>query len=238
MRSRRPTALLTSHFGAVPDVDEAFDRAVGADPRVGRRRPTGRSDDDLDASEDAVYAALERLARTEFETDAHRPFEEQRYDALGSIRMNAAGARAVLAQALGARGRERGSAQRGEPLRRVERRRVVPHHLAELRGRLLAAGPRVRGCRRARTTAAACSPRATSVTRLGARQERQRLGVTLPGRPAPTPPRSPPRPSPRSAPFDRAAPRRRAGRPPSGRPSPRRQSAIRWFWSARPVIRL
>ena len=90
MRSRRPTALLTSHYGTVPDIDEAFDRASArirswADvaERVLR--------DDLDASEDTVYAALERLARTEFETDAHRPFEEQRYDVLGSIRMNAQG---------------------------------------------------------------------------------------------------------------------------------------------------
>ena len=92
MRSRRPTALLTSHYGTVPDIDEAFDRASArirswADvaERVLR--------DDLDASEDTVYAALERLARTEFETDAHRPFEQQRYDVLGSIRMNAQGLR-------------------------------------------------------------------------------------------------------------------------------------------------
>ncbi len=90
MRSRRPTALLTSHYGTVPDIDEAFDRASArirswADvaERVLR--------DDLDASDDTIYAALERLARTEFETDAHRPFEEQRYDVLGSIRMNALG---------------------------------------------------------------------------------------------------------------------------------------------------
>ena len=50
-----------------------------------------RFGEDLEASENTVRDALERLARTEFETDAHRPFEEQRYDVLGSIRMNAQG---------------------------------------------------------------------------------------------------------------------------------------------------
>jgi glyoxylase-like metal-dependent hydrolase (beta-lactamase superfamily II) len=90
MRSRRPTGLLTSHYGPVPNADEAFELAAArirswadAVERVLR--------DDLDASEDAVRDALERLARTEFETDAHQPFPAQRYDVLGSIRMNAQG---------------------------------------------------------------------------------------------------------------------------------------------------
>jgi glyoxylase-like metal-dependent hydrolase (beta-lactamase superfamily II) len=94
MRSRRPTALLTSHYGPVPNTDEAFERAearirswADAVERILRHdRDVSR-----DASEDTVRDALERLASTEFETDAHRPFEEQRYDALGSIRMNAQG---------------------------------------------------------------------------------------------------------------------------------------------------
>jgi glyoxylase-like metal-dependent hydrolase (beta-lactamase superfamily II) len=90
MRSRGPTALLTSHYGPVPDADDAFELAAarirswaGAVERVLRH--------DLDASEDSVRESLERLARTEFEIDAHRSFEEQRYDVLGSIRMNAQG---------------------------------------------------------------------------------------------------------------------------------------------------
>jgi glyoxylase-like metal-dependent hydrolase (beta-lactamase superfamily II) len=90
MRSRRPTALLTSHYGPVPYTDEAFELAAArirswADvvEQVLRGDP--------EASEDTVRDALERLARAEFETDAHRPFEEERYDVLGSIRMNAQG---------------------------------------------------------------------------------------------------------------------------------------------------
>ena len=90
MRERAPIALLTSHFGPVPDPTAAFDRAaeriehwsdtvadtLRRDPRV---------------SEDAVTDVLVDLARTEFETDAGRPFERDRYDVLGSIRMNAQG---------------------------------------------------------------------------------------------------------------------------------------------------
>ncbi len=90
MRSRRPTALLTSHYGTVPHTDEAFERSV-ARIRSWADAVEGVLRDHLDASEDTVHGALARLARTEFETDAHRPFEEQRYDVLGSIRMNAQG---------------------------------------------------------------------------------------------------------------------------------------------------
>jgi glyoxylase-like metal-dependent hydrolase (beta-lactamase superfamily II) len=90
MRSRGPTALLTSHYGPVPDPDTAFDRAadrIGAwSAAVGAaltRAP--------DESDDELRAMLEGLARREFEADAHRPIDLERYDALGSIRMNAQG---------------------------------------------------------------------------------------------------------------------------------------------------
>jgi glyoxylase-like metal-dependent hydrolase (beta-lactamase superfamily II) len=90
MRERRPSTLLTSHFGPVPDPLEAFDRAA--------ERIAAWADDvaqmlraDPQASEDAVTAVLETRARREFEADAHRPFERERYDVLGSIRMNAQG---------------------------------------------------------------------------------------------------------------------------------------------------
>jgi glyoxylase-like metal-dependent hydrolase (beta-lactamase superfamily II) len=90
MHARRPTALLTSHYGPVPHADEAFEHAA-----VRIRSWTDAVEralrDDPDASEDTVRDILVGLARTEFETDAHRPFEEQRYDVLGSIRMNAQG---------------------------------------------------------------------------------------------------------------------------------------------------
>jgi len=90
MRSRRPTALLTSHYGPVPDPDDAFDRASDrilawcATVETALQREPGMSDD-------ALRAILEVLARREFEADAHQPIDLERYDALGSIRMNAQG---------------------------------------------------------------------------------------------------------------------------------------------------
>ena len=87
---RRPTILLTSHFGPVPNADEACARAAD--------RIQGWAEDvraileaDADAPEDVVTESLAMRARREFETDAGRPFEPDRYDALGSIRMNAQG---------------------------------------------------------------------------------------------------------------------------------------------------
>jgi len=90
MRERRPTTLLTSHFGRVPDPDAAFDTAVArirawADD-VARMLRT-----DPEASDDLLTATLLGRARTEFESDAGRPFEPERYDVLGSVRMNAQG---------------------------------------------------------------------------------------------------------------------------------------------------
>jgi glyoxylase-like metal-dependent hydrolase (beta-lactamase superfamily II) len=90
MRSRGPTALLTSHFGPVPDPSDAFDRAAeriqawaGDVARI--------LEDEPDAEADEVEAVLAERARAEFEADAGRPFERDRYDVLGSIRMNAQG---------------------------------------------------------------------------------------------------------------------------------------------------
>jgi hypothetical protein len=90
MRSRRPTALLTSHYGRVPYPDEAFTRAADrirawcAAVETALRRDAHVSDDDL-------RAMLEGLARQEFEADDGRPIDLPRYDALGSIMMNAQG---------------------------------------------------------------------------------------------------------------------------------------------------
>lgn len=90
MRSRTPTALLTSHYGRVPDPSEAFHRAADrirtwcATVETTLRR-------DRDVSDDDLRATLEDLARKDFAADAHRPIELERYDALGSIRMNAQG---------------------------------------------------------------------------------------------------------------------------------------------------
>jgi glyoxylase-like metal-dependent hydrolase (beta-lactamase superfamily II) len=90
MRARGPSALLTSHFGRVPDPSAAFDVAAEriaawADDVADALR------DDPDASIDDVASRLELRARAEFEHDAGRTFDRDRYDVLGSIRMNAQG---------------------------------------------------------------------------------------------------------------------------------------------------
>jgi glyoxylase-like metal-dependent hydrolase (beta-lactamase superfamily II) len=90
MRSRRPTALLTSHHGPVPDPDAAFDtaadriRAWSAAVETTLVRHPATSDEEL-------RTRLEDLARRDFEADANRPIDLDRYDALGSIKMNAQG---------------------------------------------------------------------------------------------------------------------------------------------------
>lgn len=87
---REPTSLLTSHFGAVPDVAITCETAA-------ERIKTWAADvrhlleGDVDTSEEDIVEALTRRARGEFERDAGRPFEQTRYDVLGSIRMNAQG---------------------------------------------------------------------------------------------------------------------------------------------------
>jgi glyoxylase-like metal-dependent hydrolase (beta-lactamase superfamily II) len=92
LEATRPTTLLTSHFGPVPDVEEAFDRArsglaawSGAAERVLRAAP--------DADDDPIESALREVAQAGFADEAGRPLgaEAGRYDVLGSIRMNAQG---------------------------------------------------------------------------------------------------------------------------------------------------
>jgi len=87
---REPTTLLTSHFGAVPDVVDACEIAA---ERVAAWAQDVRDllEQDIDIAEDDIVGALTRRARQEFEADAGRSFEQARYDALGSIRMNAQG---------------------------------------------------------------------------------------------------------------------------------------------------
>jgi glyoxylase-like metal-dependent hydrolase (beta-lactamase superfamily II) len=88
----RPSALLTSHFGVTPAVDEALDRSATL---IGRwsDRVRDRLLEVPDADDGELAADLGRLAAEEFERDAGRPLEPElaRYDPLGSIRMNAQG---------------------------------------------------------------------------------------------------------------------------------------------------
>jgi glyoxylase-like metal-dependent hydrolase (beta-lactamase superfamily II) len=90
IRDLRPTALLTSHFGPVPDPTAALDIAEARiEAWATDVRELLEVDRDLDT--DAITAALTERARLEFESDAGRPFEAERYDVLGSVRMNAQG---------------------------------------------------------------------------------------------------------------------------------------------------
>lgn len=92
MRERLPAALLTSHFGVVTDPEEGFERSAARIrdwSEAVRRELTTRPG----TTDDALAGLLTSLARREYEADSRRSFDQDRdrYDALGSIRMNAQG---------------------------------------------------------------------------------------------------------------------------------------------------
>ena len=232
-RSRRPTALLTSHFGPVPDPDEraSIARRSGSTPGRATWRDVLR--DRPDASDvDTITARLsERAARRVRDATRARPFERA---ALRRARLDpderAGARRGTGASAGNARPRRRAqpsAASRSAASNAAGSCRMTLRNSA--RG-LVAPPGAWRGCRPARTTAAACSPpprprassraRATPAPRRSARRRR-----------APTRRRSRPPPSPRSAPPRSRSTSSASGTASSGVPTPRRQSAIRWFWS-------
>jgi glyoxylase-like metal-dependent hydrolase (beta-lactamase superfamily II) len=92
MRARRPGILLTSHYGPVADPDEGF--AHGAE-RIRAWSETVRAAllDEPEKDVAALAELLRRQAREEFREDAPADvdFDLSRYDALGSIAMNAGG---------------------------------------------------------------------------------------------------------------------------------------------------
>jgi glyoxylase-like metal-dependent hydrolase (beta-lactamase superfamily II) len=92
IRGVRPSAVLTSHFGPAPSPEEACDLAA---ERVRTWAETVRAFlvASPDAAIEAIAAGLHDLAGREFLDDAGRPLDDEleRYDALGSIAMNAAG---------------------------------------------------------------------------------------------------------------------------------------------------
>jgi glyoxylase-like metal-dependent hydrolase (beta-lactamase superfamily II) len=90
IRSRHASGLLTSHFGPVPDPDGACDVA-SQQIRSWSEAVRRRLEREPDAGTDPVAHDLEDLAAAEFQRVTGRPIEMTRYDAIGSIRMNAAG---------------------------------------------------------------------------------------------------------------------------------------------------
>lgn len=91
MRARRPEAVLASHFGAVRDVETAFDDAA-ASIVAWSEEVRARLEERLDLDIETLASALREVARAELAAhgvDLERVID--RYDALGSIRMNAQG---------------------------------------------------------------------------------------------------------------------------------------------------
>ena len=84
----RATGLMTSHFGPVADAAEGCERAAARIRAWSEtvRRLSADTDD-----VDRIAEALWEQAAAEHLQDAGVPIEPARYDALGSVRMNAAG---------------------------------------------------------------------------------------------------------------------------------------------------
>jgi glyoxylase-like metal-dependent hydrolase (beta-lactamase superfamily II) len=90
IRARRPARLLTSHFGIVEDAERGCDRSAS---RVRSWSTAVRTslEENPDLAEDELVGRLTELAGREYRADAGVPIDLERYDAIGSIRMNAQG---------------------------------------------------------------------------------------------------------------------------------------------------
>ena len=90
MRDRGPSRLLTSHFGPIGDPQEGFDRGA---MRIRAWADTVRRSLETEPALtiDALVDTLTEQAREDYEADSGQPFDLERYDAIGSIRMNAQG---------------------------------------------------------------------------------------------------------------------------------------------------
>ncbi len=90
IRGLAPAALITTHFGLIPDAEEGCARAA---ERIRSWSDVARTTLERDprASDEDLRARLVRLAEAEFLQDAGRPIDLERYDAIGSIGMNASG---------------------------------------------------------------------------------------------------------------------------------------------------
>ncbi len=90
IRARGATALMTSHFGPIDDAEEGCDRGAAriVEWSDAVRR---RLDAHPDADADELTDLLRGVADADHLADAGVPIDLERYDAIGSIRMNAVG---------------------------------------------------------------------------------------------------------------------------------------------------
>ena len=90
IRAARPSVVLTSHFGPVTDPETGLARAA---ERIRAWSETVRRalEDDADAPDDAIDALLRAQASREYTADSGEPIDMDRYNAIGSIEMNARG---------------------------------------------------------------------------------------------------------------------------------------------------
>ena len=90
IRRHGPSQLLVTHFGAIEDVDHGLER--GAERiRAWAETVRARLERELDAPDGELIELLTEQAREEYEADSGEPFDLERYDAIGSIGMNARG---------------------------------------------------------------------------------------------------------------------------------------------------
>jgi glyoxylase-like metal-dependent hydrolase (beta-lactamase superfamily II) len=90
IRSRRPSALLTSHFGVVPDADEGCDLGA-ARIRAWSDAVRLQLERDPAADVETIARTLHQRAAEDYLADAGRAIDLARYNVIGSIEMNAAG---------------------------------------------------------------------------------------------------------------------------------------------------
>lgn len=85
-----PSVVLASHFGVIEDPAEGCDRAT---ERIRTWAETVRTalEDDPSTTPERIAQRLREQARLEFLADSGGPIDLDRYDALGSIHMNAEG---------------------------------------------------------------------------------------------------------------------------------------------------
>ena len=90
IRALRPTVILTSHFGPVSDPERGLDRAAA---RIREWSDTVRREleRDPEGAEERLDDLLRRQAAREYLEDSGEPIDMDRYNAIGSIEMNARG---------------------------------------------------------------------------------------------------------------------------------------------------